>query len=320
MLDVVFLGTPDFAVPTLDAIVASSHRVTGVVTQPDRRRGRGQRSAPPPVRVAAEHHGIDVLQTADVNAAEPLAWVAERAPAVGVVVAFGQFLKKPIRELPRFGLINLHASLLPRYRGAAPIHAAVIAGDAETGVCVMQVERRMDAGAVFATATTPIARDETTGDVELRLAAIGAPLVVDVLDRLATGTATSVAQDEAAATHVGRLGIDDRTIAWDAPARAIHDRVRGLTPHPGALAAFAPADGAAPFRVRPIETGWRDAVLDAAPGAVLGVRGDGLEVATGDGVLTIARLTPAGGKPVTGREFAQGRGGGGGRFVAPPDA
>ncbi len=319
MLDVVFLGTPDFAVPTLDAIVASSHRVVGVVTQPDRRRGRGQRSAPPPVRVAAERHGIDVLQTADVNAAEDLAWVADRAPAVGVVVAFGQFLKKPIRELPRFGLINLHASLLPQYRGAAPIHAAVIAGDPETGVSVMQVERRMDAGAVFATATTPIGSDETTGDVEERLATIGAPLVVDVLDRLAAGTAESVAQDEAAATHVGRLGIDDRTIAWDASARAIHDRVRGLTPHPGALAAFASTEGA-PFRVRPLETAWREGAADATPGDVLGVRDDGVDVATGDGVLTIERLTPAGGRPVTGREFFHGRAGGGGRFVAPTDS
>lgn len=327
-MDVVFLGTPAFAVPTLEAILQSRHRVVGVVTQPDRPRGRGRKSAPPPVRVAAEAHGIDVLSTADVNEPDARAWLEAKRPTVGVVVAFGQFLKKAVREIPAHGLINLHASLLPKFRGAAPIHGAIIAGDPETGVSVMQVERRLDAGPVFAMERVAIGPDETTGELEARLAAVGAPLIVDVLDRIAAGTAVAEPQNDDDATHIGRLTVADRTVDWRERAAAVHDRVRGLTPHPGAIAMFVPADGGDDLPARITGTrviGAGDAVRDAIdaidPSTSVGgvaVAEGRLFVRTGESTwIEVTTIVPAGSREMTGEAFLRGKGRGGGRFATP---
>jgi len=249
-MDVVFLGTPEFALPALQALIASSrHRVVGVVTQPDRRKGRGRKLAPPPVKTAALEAGLALWQPADVNDADSIGWIRGRRPRAGVVVAFGQFLKKTLREVPALGFINLHASLLPKFRGAAPIHAALRAGEKRTGVSVMQVERRLDAGPVFCREEIDVGADENVGELAARLAATGAPLVARVLDRLEAGTAKAEAQEEAAASHAGRITPEDRRLIWAQPAEAVHNHVRGLTPHPGSVAGYEPAGGE-PTQVR----------------------------------------------------------------------
>ena len=324
-MNVVFLGTPAFAVPTLRALVASPHRVTGVVTQPDRPRGRGGRLSSPLIAVEAQAAHLDLWQTEDVNAPESLAWIQARSPAVGVVVAFGQFLNKALRELPGSGFINLHASLLPAYRGAAPVHAALRAGESRTGVSIMQVERRMDAGAVLARLAVDVDPDENVGQLTERLALLGAPLVVEVLDRLAAGTAEATLQDEDRATHVGRISASERTVNWTWPAEAVHNHVRGLTPHPGAITRFEPVSGA-PFLVRITRTSvvagsggdLPENVEPGEPGTVIGVEGEAIRVAAGEGSVRVHGLVPAGSREMTAAEFIRGRARDGGRFRSAP--
>jgi len=318
-MDVVFLGTPEFAVASLDALVTSArHRVVGVVTQPDRPKGRGHRLAPPPVKVAALAHRLPLHQTADVNAPGSLEWIRARRPRAGVVVAFGQFLGRALRDVPELGYVNLHASLLPRYRGASPIHAAIRSGERETGVSVMQVERGVDTGPVFAREAVPIGAEENVGELSARLAKIGAPLVVRVLDALESGSARAEAQDEALATHAGRIGAEERRVRWDRPAAEIHDQVRGLTPHPGAVAEFESARGER-FGVRVIRTAVAEGSpsgSSADPGTVLGIEGDGLRIRVhGATDLIVLRLVPAGAREMSGVELFRGRGREGGRFV-----
>jgi len=315
-MNVVFFGTPEFALPTLRALIGSSrHHVVGVVTAPDRPKGRGRKLAPPPVKTLAEEARLPLLQTADVNAPESIAWVRRHEPRAGVVVAFGQILKKAIREIPELGCINVHASRLPSYRGAAPIHAAIRAGDRKTGVSIMKVERRLDAGPVFACRDVEIGTDENVGELAARLADVGASLLLEVLDRVEAGTAVAEPQDEAAATHVGLISAEERVVDWDRPAAEIHNHVRGLTPHPGALARFEPARGE-PFRVRITRTRLIEpGPGGAAPGLVIALEGDGVRVQAGDGSgLVVSRLVPAGSREMTAAEFLSGRGRGG-RFA-----
>jgi len=321
-MEIVFLGTPEFAIPALVALNESdNHRIVGVITQPDRPRGRGKKLSPPPVKVAALEAGLPLHQTAEVNAEETLGWVRERSPLIGVVVAFGQFIKKPLREIPLHGFVNLHASLLPKYRGAAPIHAAILSGDQETGVSIMRVEKRMDAGEVFARASLPIQRDENVGELTTRLAELGADWMVRVMDDIEAGRAVSEPQDESMATHVPRIGREDRRVLWDRPARTIHNQVRGLTPHPGAVSSFRPSRSSEPFAVRITRTslvsGDKEEVGE--PGTVMGVTagasGRGIRVSVPGGGLRILRLVAAGGRELDGVEFINGRGKGGGRFV-----
>jgi len=315
-MNIVFLGTPEFALPALRALIASPrHHVVGVVTAPDRPRGRGRKLAPPPVKRLAEEATLPLLQTADANAPESIAWIRRHEPRAGVVVAFGQILKKSIREVPELGFINLHASRLPRYRGAAPVHAAIRAGERRTGVSVMRVEPRLDAGPVFACREVEIGPDENAGELAARLAEVGAALLLEVLDRLEAGTAVAVPQDEAAATHVGLITAEERVIDWNRPAREIHDHVRGLTPHPGAVARFAPARGEA-FGVRITRTRLiAPGPTGGTPGSVVALEGEGARVQVGDGAaLVVSRLVPAGSREMTAAEFMSGRGRGG-RFA-----
>jgi len=317
-VDVVFFGTPEFAVPSLRALIeAPGHRVVGVITQPDRPRGRGRKLLPPPIKTAAEAAGLPLHQAEDANGEETLSWIRDRSPDIVVVVAFGQFLRKTLRDLPPMGCINLHASLLPRYRGAAPIHAAIRAGDSETGVSVMRVEKRMDAGSVFARAATQIRDDENVGDLEPRLAEMGADLLVDVLEKLESGEARAIPQDEAEATHADRIGRADRQVDWCSPAAVIHNQVRGLTPHPGAVTTFESRSGATvPIRITRTALAAR-APTSSGEGTVLGVEGRGVRVCAREGGLRVLRLIPAGGREMDASEFLTGRGRGGGRFVGP---
>ncbi|MEQ1896311.1 MAG: methionyl-tRNA formyltransferase [Vicinamibacterales bacterium] len=301
-LRVVFFGTPAFAVPTLERLMASPHAVVGVVTQPDRPSGRGQRTHDTPVKAAAAPHRIPVFQPATLK--DPSIEPALRglAPDLGVVAAYGRILPSRLLTLPRLGMINVHASLLPRYRGAAPVHRAVINGDRETGVTIMRVVPELDAGAMFATVTRQIDPDDTSDVVERDLATLGAELLVSVVNQMAAGTATETPQDASQATYAARLTKEEGRIDWTRPAERLRNQVRGLYPWPHA---YAYLDGSRLILLH-ARTGPDGSA--AAPGTVLKGDPDGILVACGRGTsLLIDELQPEGRRPMDARAFLAGR-------------
>ena len=231
-----FFGTPAFAVPSLDALLrASPHTVVGVVTQPDRPRGRGQKLSDAPVKARAVDAGLPVLQPERMKDPAFLDALAAWGADLGVVAAYGRILTDAILATPRLGMINVHASLLPRYRGAAPVHRAVIAGETSTGVTIMRVVKALDAGAMFVKEHRPIGPDETSDEVERELAQIGARLLVAVVDQIARGSAVETPQNDAESTYAHRLTKEDGVIDWSWPAARIHNLIRGLHPWPHAF-------------------------------------------------------------------------------------
>ncbi|MBA3949926.1 MAG: methionyl-tRNA formyltransferase, partial [Acidobacteria bacterium] len=233
---VLMLGTPAFAVPTFEALLASRHDVVGLVCQPDRPKGRGQRVVPPPTKVVADAHGVPVFQPLKLKDETLMAAIAGLGADIGVVAAYGRILPDAFIALPARGMINVHASLLPRYRGAAPIHRAVIAGDDVTGTTIMRVVRELDAGPMLAAAPMPIGPDATSVEVERALAVSGAALLVETIDRLDNSDAIpEVAQDGRLATYAAKIERGDGALDWSAAARDIHNRVRGLHPWPHAF-------------------------------------------------------------------------------------
>ena len=315
-LRVVFFGTPDFAVPALDALLDSDHAVVGVVTQPDRPRGRGHRVSDSPVKRVALTSGIPVLQPDRLKDESFLssfrAWHAD----AGVVAAYGKILPDAVLEAPLLGLINVHASLLPRHRGAAPVHRAVVAGECETGVSIMRVVQALDAGGVFATAARPIGPDDTSAEVEQDLARLGAALLLDVLAQMASGTAVEVPQDDSAATYAHRLRKEEGVIDWRAPAALIHNQVRGLQPWPMAWTFF----GGRRLIIIRTRTVPEDTQSGGAPGSIVRVAKDAVTVQTGTGRLDVIAVQPEGRRAMTARDFAAGHFGAGElRFDPPPD-
>jgi len=304
-LRVVFFGTPEFAVPTLREIHATGHEVVAVVTQPDRPRGRGQKPSPGPVKVFAETHALPVLQPERIRDEGFLARLASLASDLGVVAAYGRILPGPLLAIPRLGLINVHASLLPRWRGASPIHRAVMAGDGETGVSIMRVVPALDAGGVFARIRRPIGGDETSEDVERDLAEKGARLILPVIEALDAGTAVEVPQDEHLVTRAPRLTRDDGLITWSAPASSIHNQVRGLHPWPHAVTSLA---GVRVIVLRTsLAAGLAAPPGNAKAGQVLAVRGDAIVVLAGDRQpIALLQLQAEGRRAVSAREFAAG--------------
>ncbi len=301
-LRIVYFGTPAFAVPTLTALIRSSHPVVALVSQPDRPRGRGQHLGATPTKAVALQSGIPVLQPTRLRDPAFLDQIAAFEPDLGVVAAYGRILPDALLRLPRLGLINVHASLLPLYRGAAPVHRAVIAGEDVTGVTIMRVVTELDAGPMLGTLTRQIGPDETSVDVERGLAGDGAGLLLDVVDRLAQGPVVEVAQDDARATYAPKLLKTESPIDWSLPARAIHNRVRGLQPWPMASATL---DG---LRVLIHRTAVDDVGAGAAAGVVVEARGDVLAVAAGDAkALRILQLQPEGRRTMSVREFLSGR-------------
>jgi len=300
-LRVVFFGTPAFAVPTLNALLVSPYTVVGVVTQPDRPRGRGQKLTASPVKDAALAAGVAVLQPASVKTREFPAELTALDADIGVVAAYGQILTEAVLATPRLGIVNVHASLLPRYRGAAPVHRAIIDGEAATGVTIMRMVRALDAGPMIATERVSIGGDDTSVELEERLARSGAVLLLRTLDDIAAGRAHETPQDDSAATYAPRLSKDDSRVDWTAPALKIHNLIRGLHPWPHAVT-FAGAERLILHRSRVGEATARN-----APGTVVAASGDRLSVATGDGTLDLVEIQVEGKRPMHVREFLAGR-------------
>jgi methionyl-tRNA formyltransferase len=303
VLRVVFFGTPLFAVPSLAALLASRHTVVGAVTQPDRPRGRGQHVSECPVKRLAIEHGIPVLQPERLK--DPIFLDAFRqwAPDLGIVAAYGKILPEPVLSVPRLSLINVHASLLPMYRGAAPVHRAVMAGDTTTGISIMHVVQELDAGAVYATAETPIHPDETSPEVEERLAHLGAGLLVTVVDQLAAGIAHAVPQDDQATSYASRLRKEEGLIDWRADALMIHNQVRGLQPWPMAWGIIG-GRRLIIVRTRPGAEAGRAA---AEHGEIVAVSHDAVSVRTGDGAsIDLLNVQPEGRRAMSIREFTAG--------------
>ena len=305
---IVFMGTPGFACPPLEALLRAGHEVTLVVTKPDKPRGRSGHPVPPEVKQVALRHGLAVLQPEDVNAPEALARIREAAPDVIVTAAFGQKLGSELLTIPRMGGVNVHASLLPRYRGAAPINWAIIKGETETGVTIFKMAERLDAGEIISQAAAPIHPDETAGELTERLAVLGADLLVRTLEDLAAGRAACRPQDPQGATRAPMLKKGDGAIDWTRPAAELRNFVRGMTPWPGAFTFHVRGDHPEPLRVTLLATAAEagGAAQGAEAGTVVGVDKTGIAVATGGGILRILRLKPAGGRELPAEEYVHG--------------
>jgi methionyl-tRNA formyltransferase len=299
-LRLLFFGTPAFAVPSLEALLAAGHSVAAVVTQPDRPKGRGHHVTAPPVKVRALEAGLEVLQPERIRDPATMARVEALGADLAVVAAYGKILPQPLLHLPRLGFINVHASLLPRWRGAAPIHRAVMAGDAVTGITIMRVVLALDAGPMLARESTPIDPDETSDVLETRLAALGGDLLVRTLGDLERGHVTAEPQDEAAVTYAARLDRRDGEIDWSRPAVAVHNQIRGLHPWPLAAASLGGRRLLLPRSA--VATGTFPA---AAPGTVVTVD-DGIVVAAGHGHVRIVEVQPEGRRPMAVAEFTRG--------------
>jgi methionyl-tRNA formyltransferase len=301
-LRIVYFGTPEFAVPTLTRLLASRHAVCGVVTQPDRPRGRGQKVSDSPVKRVALEHGVPVFQPQRLRD-DVLDVIGGWRPDLGVVAAYGKLLPETLLHLPPHGMINVHASLLPAYRGAAPVHRAVIDGAPETGVTIIRLVKALDAGNMLAKASRPISPDETSDVVERDLAEMGATLLLDVVEQIVSGTVQEERQDDSAATYAARLTKEEGLIDWTLPASSIHNRVRGLYPWPHA---YSYLEGVRVIvlktRVQPETGGGR------RPGTVVAVSRDAIDVATGrDGRLAIEHMQPEGRRPMSVRDFLASR-------------
>lgn len=302
-LRVVFAGTPAFAVPPLRALLGA-HEVVGVMTQPDRPAGRGRALTASPVKQVAQEHGLPVLQPQRLRGAPEalaatLAQLTAWRPDVIVVVAYGLILPREVLSLPRLGCLNIHASLLPRWRGAAPIQRAILAGDATTGVCIMQMDEGLDTGDVLASASLDIGAETTAAELHDRLAQLGAAQIVSALDALARGALPAQPQPAAGVTWADKLSRSESRVDWQHDAVAIDRQIRAFNPWP---AADTTLDGQS-VKLWRSRARAGEAPVDAVPGTLLGLKDDALEVACGKGVLQVLELQRAGRSAVGARDF-----------------
>ena len=294
-MKLIFAGTPAFAAQSLNAIIAAGHRLELVLTQPDRPSGRGMMLRPSPVKEVAEASGIEVFQPVtlkDPAAQERLRTV--QADAM-VVAAYGLILPQAVLDMPRFGCVNIHASLLPRWRGAAPIQRAILAGDAESGVCIMQMEAGLDTGPVLQSERVPISAGETAGTLHDRLAELGAQLIVDTLAKLPIA---AVPQPDDGVTYAAKIEKAEAQLDWRLPARQLERQIRAFNPSPGAVGTL---DGVA-VKV------WRAGLVpaSAAPGSIVSADRTGIVVACGEGGVCLTELQKAGGKRLPAAQFLAG--------------
>lgn len=309
-MKIVFMGTPDFAVPSLKALLKAGHQVAGVVTQPDRPKGRGQKLAPPPVKAAALEAGLQIFQPEKIKTPEFVAILQKMAPELIVVAAFGQLLSEEILHLPEHGCINVHASLLPKYRGAAPIHWSVINGEPETGVTIMQMERGLDSGDMIVSAGIPILPDDTTGTIHDKLAVMGAQLLVKAVTEIVSGTAERVPQNHQQSTYAPLLTKETEKLDWTKSSMDIYNLIRGLNPWPGAYTMIGD-------KVLKVWAG-RACTIDCIPGPIPELTGYppgqilgnipdvGFAVATGNGCLALTEVQLQGSKRMKAEDFMRG--------------
>lgn len=299
MTTVVFMGTPEFSVPTL-AVLADSYQVVGVLTQPDKPAGRGQRLTASAVKQWAQQRGLPVLQPRTLRDAAIQAQLAEMKPDVIVVAAFGLLLPKPVLDLPPRGCLNVHASLLPKYRGAAPIPAAILNGEPETGVTLMVMDEGLDTGPAIASAAIPILPDDTTGTLTTRLAELGARLMAETLPRWIAGEITAQLQDNSRATVAPKLDKADGRLDWSRPAVELDRRVRAFSPWPGTFTAW----NGKLLRILSAQVAGRPS--ERAPGQVVKVA-QGVGVVTGDGILRLVTVQLEGKRAMAAEDFARGQ-------------
>ena len=294
-MKLIYAGTPEFAAVALEAILAAGHEVVLVLTQPDRPAGRGMALQASPVKQLALRHGIEVFQPPTLRDAEAQTKIAAFGAEVMVVAAYGLILPQAVLDMPRYGCLNIHASLLPRWRGAAPIQRAIVAGDRETGVCIMQMEAGLDTGPVLRREATPIGDEDTAATLHDRLAAIGGRLIVEALAALPLPAET---QPEAGVTYAAKIEKAEAAIDWQLPSVELDRRIRAFNPFPGAHASL---DGVAIkiWRARPVAG-------RGEPGTVLAADRDGVLIACGEGALLVTELQKAGGKRLAAAQFLAG--------------
>ena len=300
---VLFWGTPEFAAPPLRALIGEGFEVVGVVTQPDKPVGRSRSTLEaPPIKKIAEAENIPVFQPEKPRGDEFIARIAALEPDISVVVAYGHILSTPVIDLPRLGTINIHASLLPKLRGAAPIQAAIREGHAETGVTIMRMVKALDAGPIILQARTLIPDDETYGELQLRLAELGALAMVEALTLIGLEQAPETPQDDLQATYAGKIDRETTRVDWTNDASTVARMIRAYDPRPGALAHAESGD------VKLFGGRAADAAGAGVPGEILTVTGEGMLVACGGGAVQIANVHPAGKRRITPREWERGRG------------
>ncbi|HDS1153120.1 TPA: methionyl-tRNA formyltransferase [Pluralibacter gergoviae] len=300
-LRIIFAGTPDFAARHLDALLSSGHQIVGVFTQPDRPAGRGKKLMPSPVKALAEEKGLPVFQPVSLRPEENQQLVADLQADVMVVVAYGLILPKAVLTMPRLGCINVHGSLLPRWRGAAPIQRALWAGDSETGVTIMQMDVGLDTGDMLHKLACPITAEDTSATLYDKLAELGPQGLIETLKQLASGTATPEVQDEARVTYAEKLSKEEARVDWTLSAAQLERCIRAFNPWP---MSWFEIEG------QPVKV-WAASVIadaaDAAPGTILDVSKQRIRVATGDGILNLLSLQPAGKKAMSAQDLLNSR-------------
>jgi len=308
----VFMGTPDFSVPALQALVRGGHDVVGVFTQPDRPAGRGKRLKPSPVKIAAEELGLSVFQPEKIKTPEVIHQLRDLAPECIIVVAYGQILSTEILQLPSNGCINVHASLLPSYRGAAPIHWALMKGESHTGVTTMLMDEGLDTGDMLLKREVPISESATTGDIHDDLAALGGELLIETLNELEIGSLIATPQT-GESNYAPLLKREHERLDWSRSASELHDQIRGLNPWPGSFSTFRGEIlkiwRSTPFILldKDLEAEVFLKAATAEPGQIVQALEDRLVVQTGDGLLQIMEVQPAGKRAMPARDFFNGR-------------
>ncbi|MDP4551180.1 methionyl-tRNA formyltransferase [Alkalihalobacillus macyae] len=302
MTKIVFMGTPDFSVPVLDMLVEEGYSIVGVVTQPDRPKGRKRVMTPPPVKVAAERLGLPVLQPEKVKDSEQLQPILDLQPDLIVTAAFGQILPKQLLDAPKHGCINVHASLLPELRGGAPIHYSILQGKKETGITIMYMVEKLDAGDILTQSVVPIEERDNTGSLHDKLSVSGSELLKDTLPKLLNGNISPVKQNDSEATFAPNIKREQEKIDWAKSGEEIYNHIRGLHPWP---VAFTHYEG----KVMKIWWGEKiESTSDAEPGTVLYTDSDGPVVATGNSTaIKLTDIQPAGKKRMTSAQYLQGR-------------
>ena len=299
-LKIIFMGTPEFAVPCLELLHQKKYPIPLVVTQPDRPKGRGRKLTPPPVKIAASRLGCEIIQPESIKADTFADGLAQFRPDLLVVIAYGQILSRRLLAVPRLGAVNVHASLLPRYRGPAPIQWSVINAEKETGITTMFISEGLDEGDILLCSKTPLTRRETSASLHDRLAGLGADLLIDTLSALEKGNIEPIPQDHAAATYAPLIKKKDGRIDWNQPAHRLDAFIRGMTPWPGAFTFHAHN------RLKIISA--QPAATDTlqSPGTVLQTFPDELLIATAKGTLSIRKIQSASGKRLLTKDFLRG--------------